>query len=124
MAGLELALSAVVPASCTEVEFSLLLGIFERFPDDDGFIFWSIVHMLEDMTGYEPALVESVLRKPVEFNIVMINRLINGGTPVVEGRSLVSLLRSVAASDAASASVRELAAKFVEYQESHGRGEA
>jgi len=51
MAGLELALSAVVPASCTEVEFSLLLGIFERFPDDDGFIFWSIVHMLEDMTG-------------------------------------------------------------------------
>ena len=65
-----------------------------------------------------------MLRKPVEFNIVMINRLINEGTPVGEGRSLVSLLRSVAASDAASASVRELAAKFVEYQESHGRGEA
>ncbi|HEX3159728.1 MAG TPA: hypothetical protein VHQ45_14505, partial [Gemmatimonadaceae bacterium] len=55
---LELALGAVAPASCTQAEFSLLLGILERFPDDDGSgVFWSIVHLLEATSGYEPALV-------------------------------------------------------------------
>jgi hypothetical protein len=80
--------------------------------------------MLEDTTGYEPALIESVLRKLVELDITMINRLINGGTSGVEGRSLVSLLRAIAASDAASGGVRELATKCVEYQKRPGRAEA
>ena len=122
---LDLALSTVAPAACTESEFSLLLNIFERFPDEDGFgVFWSIVHLLEATTGYEPALVESVRRKPSEFNLLMINRLINGGTSVVAGQSLVSLLRAVSSSTTASPRAIELASGFVDFQKEHGHGEA
>ena len=41
--------------------FADLFRIFERFPDKDGFgVFWSIVHGLEAVLGYEPSLLESV----------------------------------------------------------------
>lgn len=43
---------AVRPQDCGELEFRALLGVFERFPEDDGFgVFWSIVHCLEACTG-------------------------------------------------------------------------
>jgi hypothetical protein len=123
---LEQALGAVVPASCGQEELALLLGVFERFPGEDGFgIFWSIVHLLEATAGYEPALVSSVLRKPVEFNLLMVNRLLNAGVVLVEGQSLLSLLHVVASREDASPRAREEARRFIEYQKrGHGRTEA
>jgi hypothetical protein len=103
-------------------EFKELLGVFERFPEDDGHgVFWSIVHCLEAFDGYEPFLVESVNRNPVEFNVLMVNRLLNAGVLEVGNQSLLALLKSVVACTKASSEVRESAADLLEYQKQHGR---
>jgi hypothetical protein len=110
-------LAAINPEDCGQEEFRVLLDVFERFPEEDGFgVFWSIVHCLEACTGYESALVESVTRMPVEFNILMVNRLINGGITQVNGRSLLSILTSVKSHPSATSSAKESAQDFVEYQ--------
>jgi hypothetical protein len=93
--------------------------------EEDGFgVFWSIVHFLEATNGYEEVLVESVLRNPTEFNLLMVNRLINGGVLSVAGQSLPALLREVALRQSVSPRAREVAGGFVKYQEQHGHGEA
>jgi hypothetical protein len=64
-------------------DFEELLTVFERHPDHDGFgVFWSIVHCLEHFQGYEPALLESVRRSPCDFNLTMINRMLNAGSQI------------------------------------------
>lgn len=114
---LEAAVGAARPEDCGQPEFRVLLGVFERFPEDDGYgIFWSIVHYLETCAGYESALVESVTRSPVEFNLLMVNRLINGGVTEIEGQALLSVLASVASNPAALESARKSANGFIECQ--------
>ena len=114
---LEEAISATRPEDLGQPEFRALLGVFERFPEDDGYgIFWSIVHCLEACEGYEPALIESVTDHPTEFNLLMVNRLLNGGVTEVEGRSLLSVLASVAANPVASGSARKSAEGFYAHQ--------
>lgn len=54
----------------------VLLGIFERFPDDDGAgVLWSIVHGLESLEGYESELRASVARTPSIMGTIMLKRL-------------------------------------------------
>jgi hypothetical protein len=119
---LEEILGSLRPKSCGSKEFRALLGVFERFPADDGYgVFWSIVHLLEASTNYEPALLESVARMPVEFNVLMVNRLLNGGIAEVEGRSLLAVLSSVASNPAVGDRVRESAQRFIARQMEHGR---
>jgi len=90
-----------------------LLGVLERFPEDDGAgVLWSIVHGVESLPDYEPELIRSVRRGPSELGVTMIGRLLNSGVSQVDGASLVSLLREVAASAAAPGSVRENAADW------------
>lgn len=114
---LEEALGATRATDLGESEFRALLSIFERFPEDDGYgIFWSIVHCLEDCEGYESALIESVARSPTRFNLLMVNRLMNGGITEIEGEPLLSVLASAAANPAASANARRSAQDFIEYQ--------
>lgn len=106
-------------------EFKAMLSIFERFPEDDGYgIFWSIVHLLEACDGYEPSLLESVVRSAGEFNLLMVNRLINGGVSEVAGESLLRVLASVVNNPLAVASARTWAQQFIEYQEKKGRADA
>lgn len=94
-----------------------LLGVFERFPDDDGFgVFWQILYLLERAGGYESALVDSVRRNPGEFNLMMINRLLNGGIENVGTQSLLSLLEEVARAEQADPDSAERAMHFLEYQ--------
>ena len=94
-----------------------LLDVFERFPGDDGFeSFWGIVHLLERAGGYESALVDSVRRNPGEFNLMMINRLLNGGIKQVDDQSLLSLLEDAARSARGNPDSARLAMHFVEYQ--------
>ena len=94
-----------------------LLDIFERFPGDDGFAsFWGIVHLLERTGDYESALVDSVRRSPGEFNLMMINRLLNGDIKHVGDQSLLSLLEDVARAERGNPNSARLAMHFVEYQ--------
>jgi hypothetical protein len=93
-----------------------LLTVFERFPEDDGAgVFWTILHGLESLTGYEPALVRSVQRQPSQFGVLMVGRLLNGGQTGVGGVQLLGLLESVATSPSAAESVRQLARDFAEH---------
>ena len=106
-------------------EYRALLGIFERFPTEDGFgVFWGIIHCLESCSGYEPDLIASVLRKPVEFNVLMVNRLLNAGILNIDGQSLVSVLASVASNPAATHDAKVSAEQFISYQRQQGRAEA
>ncbi len=94
-----------------------LLEVLERFPEDDGAgVLWSIVHGVESLPGYEPELVRSVQRAPSELAVTMIGRLHNAGVTQIGGVSLVGLLREVAASTAASESVRASVAGWVARQ--------
>ena len=55
-----------------------LLTVFERFPGEDGAgVFWSIVHGLETIPGYEAILEESHSLKPAEFKSIMLRRIAN-----------------------------------------------
>ena len=94
-----------------------LLDVFERFPDDDGFeSFWEIVHLLERAGGYESPLIDSVRRSPGEFNLTMIDRLLNGGITHVGDQSLLSLLEDVARLERGNPNSARLAMHFVTYQ--------
>lgn len=96
-----------------------LLGVFERFPDDDGFgVFWQILHVLESAGEYECALVDSVRRSPGEFNLAMINRLLNGGVEHVGAVGLLALLEEVALTEREDPESPRWATYFVEYQKS------
>lgn len=113
---LEEMLSSVEASACGDPEFDALLQLFERFPEHDGFgIFWSILHLLEACPGYEGALVRSVLRKPVEFNLTMVNRLLNAEIHQVNGQSLAALLASAEQSGEAGARAKQLARSFIEH---------
>jgi hypothetical protein len=118
---LDAAIQAIDPASCTHAEYQAMLGIFERFPDQDGFeVFWGIVHALERCEGYEPELLVSVDRKPCEFNVTMVNRLLNAGVREIGGRSLVGILRSVLTNGESSPQALHYAQQYLARHEAAG----
>jgi hypothetical protein len=74
-----------------------LLGVFERFPEDDGAgVFWAILHGLESLPGYADEVVRSVQKRPSSFGVLMLNRILNGGRSEVGGVQLIPLLRQIA----------------------------
>jgi hypothetical protein len=94
-----------------------LLGLFERFPDHDGYgVFWSIVHGLEAIGGYETDLASSVLSKPHELSVLMLNRMLNGGIHTIDGRPIIEILEQISGNFAFSRAIRESAGGFVAYQ--------
>jgi hypothetical protein len=121
---LDVTMSAVQVESCGEPEIRALLAVFERFPDEDGYgVFWSILHCLEKCHGYEPLLVESAARAPVEFNLTMINRLLNSGVVELGGQPLASVLEAAATFERASANTKEFARNFIEHQRERTRAQ-
>lgn len=67
----------------TPEHIPVLLGVFERFPTEDGAgVLWSIVHGIESLPlDYEPALRESYRRVPSEMAEIMLVRLENAAEP-------------------------------------------
>ncbi len=73
-----------------------LLAVFERYPQEDGAgVFWSIVHGLESLKGYEPFLLASLRRVPSELGITMLKRIRKSGVEEIEGASIASLLNEL-----------------------------
>lgn len=92
-----------------------LIGIFERFPDDEGEgVLWLIVHALESMGGYEPSLLKSVSRAPNEMSLLMVGRLMNNNVWDVDGVSLPGLLEHVATDSVYSPAQRAAASRWLE----------
>jgi len=99
------------PVSPAEV--AAMLRVFERFPTEDGSgVFWSIVHGLEAVPGYEPFLAESVQRVPSEFGVVMLGRILNSGQREIAGSSITALLDAVQSSPHASPAAKRHAHNF------------
>jgi hypothetical protein len=93
--------------------------LYERFPEDDsGGIFWAILHGIET---YHPNsdrfTVESVLRQPSEFPIVMVNRLLNSGIDRVGNVDLRELLHQVATNEQYTPTIRDNAQHYLDYQQ-------
>ena len=110
---LEALLQLMNPSSLTPEQHRALFGLFERFPEHDGFgIFWSILHMLETSSRYDSFLLESVHRQPTEFNLRMVSRLINSGFTRIGPVDLPSVLKAVSTSQAVSESARKWALDF------------
>ena len=90
-----------------------LLGLLERNPDHDGYgIFWSIIHGLEAMGGYEADLLSSVLSSPHEMSVLMLNRMLNGNIRMIYNRLIIDVLEEVAENEDFPASVREDAKRY------------
>ena len=112
------AVSQLANRSDKEEGIDVLLSLFERFPEKDGYgIFWSILSLLETIPNYEAKLVESVQRQPALFSLLMINRLLNTEIEVVNGESLLNLLKGLASNPTFSIPIRKAAQGFIEHQE-------
>ncbi len=113
------AINRLLASEQPELGVGALLGVFERFPDKDGYgVFWGIVQGLESLPDYEGALVESVRRRPSEFGVLMVNRLLNAGRRQAKGTDLLALLEEVARDPGSPETIRKDAADFVEWQRS------
>lgn len=113
-------LDVLIEEACTTNDHRIikpLLSLLERNPDHDGYgVFWSIVHGLESLGGYEVELVSSVLSKPHELSVLMLNRMLNGGIYEIEGRSILNILEEIGANTSFPVSIRDDANNFVTYQ--------
>jgi hypothetical protein len=91
--------------------------LYERCPNDDSCgIFWSILHGIENYSSCDRLVVESVLRQPSDFPVMMVNRLLNGGILQVGEVNLIELLNQVATNEHLSPLIRENAQSFLDYQ--------
>jgi hypothetical protein len=91
--------------------------LYERFPEDDGCgIFWAILHGLEALPDCDTQVVASVRRKPSQFPVRMVNRMLNADIRTVAGVDLLDLLKTVAADKSCPVSVRQDARGYLKHQ--------
>ncbi len=110
---LEELLKEMSPSNLSSEQYSALFGLYERFSEQDGLgLFWSILHMLEKSSRYEQYLLVSVQRKPTEFNLRMVARLIKGGFTQIGDVDLPRLLKTVSKNQAVSESASSWACEF------------
>jgi hypothetical protein len=118
---LDLAVTKLFQSGHATAAIPCLFRLFERFPDKDGFeVFWSVLHGLESLPGYETELLKSVQRKPSEFSVRMVNRILNTGQKHVCDTDLLNLLQQVVDNPTALHSVQTEAKRFIEYQRKKG----
>ncbi len=114
---LEAALDTLFQLPQPERGVKTLFRLFERFPNEDGNgIFWTVLHGLEKLPGYEPYLKESIKRVPMEFNLLMVNRLLNSPLSNVQRQEWLASLREVENNPQSSDAAKEQARHFIEYQ--------
>ena len=117
LAKLDGAVNGLLASDHPERGVRALLHVYERFPGKDGYgVFWSMLHGLESLPGYEEAVVESVGRQPSEFSLLMVNRMLNAGRTHVNGTDLFALLEEVARNPHYSSAIRKEAEDFVDWQ--------
>ncbi|MFD2556337.1 hypothetical protein [Sphingobacterium tabacisoli] len=73
-----------------------LFKIFERLNEGhyDG-VLWSIIHGIEGFNEYEDDLIQSVNRCPNEYNLLMINRILNSGKQSYKSTDYLLLLKEL-----------------------------
>lgn len=96
-----------------ELGLDAMLGIYERYPDEDNDILWGMLHGIEDIENYELKVIESVERKPSFFGVLMIHRILNANISSVEDINLLNTLKGVVNNSAVTNYVREETERFV-----------
>jgi hypothetical protein len=119
---LETFLHTITPSDFTPDLYRAVFGLFERFPEHDAYgVFASLVTLLERCPFFQPFLIESVRRRATEYNLTMVNRLLNGGFRYVASTDLAHLLKDAAEDPNGLASARAWAEGFLHHQRSVGR---
>ena len=60
--------------------YHALFNLFERYPDEDGAgVFWSALHGMEAVGGYEELLIQYFRRWPSLMTKSMLSRILNSG---------------------------------------------
>jgi len=114
--GLEALLDELWRDGSPQAAIPELLRVFERFPDDDGAgVFWSIVHGLEALRGYEPQLLTSIGRVPSDMGVTMLGRLLNAGCDAIDGVPTRCILQEVITRFDAGADAKETARSFLQH---------
>ncbi len=73
--------------------FSAIFRLFEQYPNDDGAgVFWSALHGMESVGGYEQELASSFHRCPSEMARAMLIRIRNSGESNIGGVPISNLL--------------------------------
>jgi hypothetical protein len=113
--GLDALLQELFLSGSAPVGIDAMLHVFERYPGEDGAgVFWSIVHGLESLPGYESRLVESIRRVPSDFALLMVNRLLNAECREAGGVRLLLLLEQVAQGETAHPEIRQKALEILD----------
>lgn len=90
------------------------LAVFERFPEQDGAgVFFSIIHALEYHGGFENELANSVINKPNQWNLLMLNRFLNADIDVIGDYAIYQLLMGVINNNSLSEELRNLAKDYL-----------
>lgn len=100
--------------------FPAIFRFMEQNPEADFGSPGPIVHNLEALGGYEPALLESVQRTPIPHTLWMINRILNSPLPESERTQWRAALESVARDESVPRYVREEALDFLDHQDGQG----
>ncbi|SHI60877.1 hypothetical protein SAMN02745181_0490 [Rubritalea squalenifaciens DSM 18772] len=73
--------------------YDAIFNLFERFPDDDGAgVFWSALHGMEAVGGYEEKLLAYFQRYPSEMTRTMLRRIRNSGVKQIGTTTIEGLL--------------------------------
>jgi hypothetical protein len=73
--------------------YHAMFNLFERFPEDDGSgVFWSALHGMEAVGGYENLLLQYHRRWPNLMTNTMLRRMLNAGETNIGGVEIASLL--------------------------------
>jgi hypothetical protein len=90
-------------------EIDAVFMLFERYPEEDGAgVFWSAIHGLEAVGGYEDRLKSSLARAPSSSAVALAIRIINAGDT-----SFLPIISEVAAREGTPMSVRSLAMRYL-----------
>ena len=90
---LESLIEQAFEASDPSVYYHAFFNLFERFPEDDGAgVFWSAVHGMEAVGGYEELLLQYFRRHPSEMTRAMLLRMRNDGQTHIGDMEISRLL--------------------------------
>jgi hypothetical protein len=113
--GLDSLLEELFQNPITTDGLNALFRIFERYSTHDGNgVFWSILHGIESVPDFEHFLLQSLRRRPSEFGVLMVNRILNAGIQDVDEVSWVSVLREVALRPDIAHEIRDMVNEYLQ----------
>jgi hypothetical protein len=106
-----------LPESIAAEVYPAVFAFFEKHPDADCGAPGTLVHHVERYyPNYVDTLLQSARNKPSYNSALMLNRILNSDIPDLQRAEMLDILNSIAASDAVSSIVRDLAMRFIQYQ--------